>query len=95
MSVGEASIIHRQHDLADVVARFHPHVRCRRSGQWSYFVGHRFQAIALDERPDGFGEPVGDHRLETDFARAQGGAGQRQAAAHDFDDPHVGDRSAL
>src|SRR5260221_10740416 len=72
-----------QYDLADVRARFHQRVRFRRFGERKGLVDDRLDLSGLDERPDFFPQVLRDRAPELHRARAQGGAGDGEAAAQD------------
>src|SRR6185503_18008026 len=67
--------VDRQHDLADMVARFHQPMRLGRLGQREGRMDRRLQPAFADERPDLLGDLVGEHGFETDFPRPQRRAG--------------------
>src|SRR5882762_3922488 len=72
-----------QNDLADVLARFHELVRLRGFGEREGLVDDRLDPAGFDQRPDFFAQVPRDRTLELDRARAQGGAGDREAPAQD------------
>src|SRR6267378_930478 len=75
--------LHRQHDLADVRARFHQRVRLGRLGERESLVDDRLDLPRLDFRPDLLEEIARDRALELDRARAQRRARHGEAPAQD------------
>src|SRR5688572_27360685 len=78
-----------QHDLADMIADFHPGMRFGCTVEGENRIDDGLEAAAFDIRPDGPEYLVGDHRLELDRARAKRRAGQSQTAAHDVGDEDI------
>jgi hypothetical protein len=70
-------VISLQHDLADVLAGFHPRVRGRGFGEREHAVHRRAQLALLDQRPHGARDLVGEQCLELVRAAAQRRAGDR------------------
>ncbi len=72
-----------QHDLADVLRRFHQRVRRRRLREREHAVDHRLRAAGLVERPHALAQRVGDPDLPLGRAGAHRRSGHREPLQHD------------
>ena len=77
-----ACLCNFQDNFADMQIAFKSGMRCGGLGQRKLTINHRAQGAAFHHRPDVFGKVAGIARLGQIALRAQGGAGEGEAAHH-------------
>src|SRR5437773_8030308 len=75
--------LHDQHDLSNVLARFHQTVGFGRFGEWKRAIDDRANTAFFEQRPDLIEQRGRDVTFLLDRAGTQRGAGERQPPAHE------------